>query len=327
MAERKIGKVIYWQNLSSILALFRLMPQDGSKFPDYKPGQYIALRREDCKLTRKINVDGFTRIVPDLTDQGDQKIGPVTHSYSISSAPYETEDNRYLEFYVVLEKNDEGFPGRLTESFFHINPESDCEITYVDRITGDFTLDKRASEADHIIFVGTGTGLAPFAAMLKQLHHDALDGKPDGRRYTLIHTNRTFEELAYHQQLLDIEAAKELDFIYLPSVSRPTERDRKDPHIGIGRANNVLRHIFSMPLKEEVILQNAQKEGGDVAGAQAALDKTTRPELPKQFSREEINKRLTTGKAVLLTCGNPNSMADIKEVADSNQIRFEKEDW
>jgi ferredoxin-NADP reductase len=326
MAERKIGRVIYWQNLSSILALFRLMPQDGSKFPDYKPGQYIALRRDDCKLTRKINVEGLTRIVPDVDDHGAQKIGPVTHSYSISSAPYETVENEYLEFYVVLEKSEEGFPGRLTESLFHIKPEGDNQVTYVDRITGDFTIEKRAAEAEHVIFVGTGTGLAPFASMIKQLHREAA-GKGDGRKYTLIHTNRTFEELAYHQQLLEIEAAKVLDFIYLPSVSRPTERDRQDPHVGIGRANNVLRHIFEMPLKEEVDLQIAQTNQGDVAAAQKALDKTTRPELPKQFSRDEIHRRLTSGKAVLLTCGNPNSMADIKVVADSNEIRFEKEDW
>jgi ferredoxin-NADP reductase len=303
------------------------MPQDGTKFPDYKSGQYIALRRDDCKLTKKISVEGRTRIVPDLTEQGDQKIGPVTHSYSISSAPYETIDNGWLEFYVVLEKNEEGFPGRLTESLFHINPETDNQITYVDRITGDFTLDKRVGDAENVILVGTGTGLAPFAAMIKQLHHDALEGKKDGRRYTLFHTNRTFEELAYHQQLLEIEAAKSLDFVYLPSVSRPTERDRKDPHIGIGRANNILRYIFSMPLKEEVDLQLAQTNQGDVAAAEEVLKKTTRPELPKAFTLDGIHKRLTSGTTVLLTCGNPNSMSDIRVVADSNQIRFEKEDW
>jgi len=28
-----------------------------------------------------------------------------------------------------------------------------------------------------------------------------------------------------------------------------------------------------------------------------------------------------------LACGNPSLMADIKYIADSNQIRFEKEDW
>jgi ferredoxin-NADP reductase len=327
MAERKIGRVIYWKNLSPILALFRLMPQEGTKFPDYKPGQYIALRRDDCKLTRKINVEGLTRIVPDLNEQGDQKIGPVTHSYSISSAPYETVDNLYLEFYVVLEKSEEGFPGRLTESLFHINPESDNQITYVDRITGDFTLDKRVGEAENVILVGTGTGLAPFAAMIKQLHHDAMEGNKDGRRYTLLHTNRTFEELAYHQELLEIEAAKSFDFVYLPSVSRPTERDRQDPHIGIGRANNVLRHIFSMPLKEEADLQLAQTNQGDVAAAEAVLKKTTRPELPKAFTLDTIHTRLTSRQTVLLTCGNPNSMADIRVAADTNQIRFEKEDW
>jgi hypothetical protein len=34
-----------------------------------------------------------------------------------------------------------------------------------------------------------------------------------------------------------------------------------------------------------------------------------------------------TGRTVILTCGNPSLMANIKYFADSNQIRFEKEDW
>lgn len=327
MAERKIGRVIYWKDLSEILALFRLMPQDGSKFPEYKPGQYIALRRDDCNLTKKINVNGTSKIVPDVDDTGKQKTGPVTHSYSISSAPIETQRNSYLEFYIVLEKDHEGFPGRLTESFWRINLETDNQITYVDRITGDFTIDKRVGDAENIILVGTGTGLAPFASMIKQLHNEALEGKVDDRRYTLIHTNRTYGELAYHQQLLEIEASRSLDFLYLPSVSRPSERDRQDPHLGVGRANNILRHIFGMPLREEADLEKVKAEGGDVAAAQKVLDRTTRPELPNQFLQEEIHRRFTSGTAVMLTCGNPNSMADIQEVANSNQIRFEKEDW
>ena len=327
MAERKIGRVVYWKDLSDILAIFRLMPQEGSNFPDYKAGQYIALRRDDCKLTKKVNVDGTSKIVPDVDDSGKQKVGPVTHSYSISSAPIETKKDTYLEFYLVLEKDHEGFPGRLTESFWHMNLETDNQITYVDRITGDFTLDKRVGDFDNIILVGTGTGLAPFASMIKQIHNDALEGKVDEHRYTLIHANRTYGELAYHQQLLEIEASRSFDFLYLPSVSRPTDRDHQDQHLGVGRANNILRHIFGMPLREEVDLAKAKAEGGDVAAAQKVLDRTTRPELPHQFLREEIHRRCTSGNAVLLTCGNPNSMADIKEVADSNQIRFEKEDW
>lgn len=327
MAERKIGRVIYWKDLSPILAIFRLMPQEGTNFPDYKSGQYIALRRDDCKLTKKVTVNGTPKIVPDVDESGKQKMGPVTHSYSISSAPVETQRNSYLEFYIVLEKDNEGFPGRLTESFWHINLETDNQITYVDRITGDFTLDKRTGDADNIILVGTGTGLAPFASMIKQIHNDALEGRVDDHRYTLIHANRSYVELAYHQELLEIEASRSFDFLYLPSVSRPTERDHQDPHLGVGRANNILRHIFGMQLKEEADLEIARKEGADVAAAQKVLDRTTRPELPHQFLREEIHRRFTSGNGVMLTCGNPNSMADIKVVADSNQIRFEKEDW
>ncbi len=327
MAERKIGRVIYWNNLSEILALFRLMPQDGNKFPEYRPGQYIALRRDDCKLTKKVTVNGTSRIVPDVDENGKQKIGPVTHSYSISSAPIETQKNSHLEFYVVLEKDHEGFPGRLTESFWHIDLETDNQITYVDRITGDFTLEKRVGDAENVIVVGTGTGLAPFASMIKQLHHEALEDKQDDRRYTLVHANRTYEELAYHQELLEIEASHSFDFLYLPSVSRPTDRDRQDPYLGIGRANNILRHIFAMPLREEAVLQNVKQAGGDVAAAQELLNRAVRPELPRQFLRDELHRRFTSGTAVILTCGNPDVMVDIQEIANSNQIRFEKEDW
>jgi ferredoxin-NADP reductase len=327
MAERKIGRVIYWKDLSEILAIFRLMPQEGANFPEYKAGQYIALRRDDCRLTKKVTTNGTTKIVPDVDDTGKQKIGPVTHSYSISSAPIETKNNTYLEFYIVLERDHEGFPGRLTESFWHMNLETDNQITYVDRITGDFTLDKRIGDADNIILVGTGTGLAPFASMIKQIHNDALEGRVDEHRYTLIHANRTYDELAYHKELLEIEASRSFDFLYLPSVSRPTERDRQDSHIGVGRANNILRLIFAMPLKEEADLEVARTEGADVAAAQKVLDRTTRPELPHKLLREEVHRRFTSGNAVLLTCGNPNSMADIQVVANSNQIRFEKEDW
>ncbi len=327
MAERKVGTVVHWQDLSSILAIFRMMPQEGSRFPEYKAGQYVALRREDCKLTKKIGVENGQSIFgPDLDEQGRQKIGPVTHSYSISSAPYETQQKEYLEFYVILEKDDEGHPGRLTEAIFHLRPSVDDKITYVDRITGDFTLDKRTQGFRNVLFVGTGTGMAPFAGMIKQLHHDAENGKSDGVRYTLLHTNRTYDELGYHEDLLAIERSGKLDFVYLPSVSRPASRDLQDRGLGKGRANNVLRHIFGMPLKEEEALQSASPEEAVVL--QAALEKTVRPVFPEQFPASEIRKRLEPHEVtVILTCGNPYSMADIKYIADSNQIRFEKEDW
>src|SRR5215510_2901069 len=104
MADLKIGTVVDWQRFSPILAAFNLRPEDGARFPDYQPGQYIALRREDCRLTRReVGPDGKAHYVHILDEHGQPKRGPVTHSYSISSAPYKTRETGSLEFYVVLE--------------------------------------------------------------------------------------------------------------------------------------------------------------------------------------------------------------------------------
>ena len=101
MAGRKVGTVTYKRDLSPILTIFRLMPEDGSRFPASKAGQYIALRRDDCKLTKKAGKadDGSWIYGPALDEDGNQKIGQVTHSYSIASAPWEQEEHGWLEFY------------------------------------------------------------------------------------------------------------------------------------------------------------------------------------------------------------------------------------
>ena len=229
MAELKAGKIVEWHRLSPSLSLFRLVSRDGgARFPSYEAGQYIALRRDDCLLTRKVKDGNEVH----LDDQGRQKRGAVTHSYSISSAPFETEQGNYLEFYVVLEQGKDGVLGRFTESLFRgVESDHNDRLAYVERIVGDFTLAKRAVGFEHVLMVGTGTGLAPFASMIKQLNRDAGSGKRPEARFTLLHANRTFEELAYHRELLDIESAKNLDFLYVPSVSRPTTRDLADPQI------------------------------------------------------------------------------------------------
>lgn len=309
MAELKVGTVVDWLHLSPILARFRLMPARGSRFPDYDAGQYIALRREDCRLTKRItDGNGVVRYITDRDESGTVKHGPVTHSYSVASAPFETRQRGYLEFYVILEQDALGEPGRLTESLFRIAAEPGATLTYVDRIVGDFTLAKRAVGCRNVVWVGTGTGVAPFVSMIKELHFKASQGAPpDGVQYTLLHANRTTEELGYHEELLRIEASCVFDFVYIPTVSRPTSRDLDDPTLGRGRANNVLRHLLGMPPKEQP---------GLVA-----------PVLPRHIEPDDVRQRLEPGRTVILTCGNPSLMADIKYIADSNRIRFEKEDW
>jgi ferredoxin-NADP reductase len=327
MAELKVGTAVDQRKLSPVLEIFRLQPQGGTRFPGYLPGQYIALRRDRCRLTRRVaGPDGQVRYVPDLDESGQPRIGPVTHSYSIASAPFETEEHEWLEFYVVLEKAEDGTLGRLSSSFFEMGA-ADNRVTYVDRITGNFTLARTANGFGSVLLVGTGTGVAPFVSMIKQLHHDAGRGRADSVKYTLLHTNRTYEELAYHQELLDIEAAQRFDFAYVASVSRPAARDLDDPRMGRGRANNLLRHIVGMPLKEEEEVEAATARGEDPSRARAALARAVLPALPRHISRTDLMKRLDPSRSVLLTCGNPSSMEDIKHVADTHRIPFEKEDW
>jgi ferredoxin-NADP reductase len=306
MAELKTGRIVEWQRLSPSLSIFRLIDNQSRPFPSYKAGQYIALRRDDCLLTKKVKEGDEIRFVPDLDAEGKQKHGPVTHSYSLSSAPFETAEGNLLEFYVVLEKGVDGVLGRFTESLFRIDKGGDDKLAYVERIVGDFTLEKRAAGFEHVLMVASGTGLAPFASMIKQLDHEARQGSAPKGRYTLLYANRTYPELGYHEKMLEIEAAKRFDFVCVPSVSRPTSRDRGDPHLGIGRANNLLRSIFRLPPQ----------------GA-AAVPPVMPPDKPIEMLRERIDPSRT----VLLTCGNPQAMADVAVIAGETGMRFEKEDW
>lgn len=328
MAEKKIGTVVYRRALSPLLEIFRLMPEQGSIFPVYKAGQYLALSRDNCKLTKKIVGDnGQMKYVYDVDESNTIKRGTVTHSYSISSAPSETRRSGYLEFYVVLEIIKMETPGRLSESLFSVDPEMDNKVYYVNKITGEFTLDRRASGFQNVVMVGTGTGLAPFASMIKEAYHEALDGKPLSHRYMLFHANRTFKELGYHEELKEIEKSGKIDFIYVPSVSRPIQNDRENSTIGIGRANNILRTVFGMPLKEEELFKFAQTEGGDVVRAENNLKRTVVPILPAHVTTNLLLDRMQPSSTVILTCGNPQVMEDIQFIAESNNIRFEKEEW
>jgi len=134
MADLKSGRIVEWHRLSPSLSLFRLVALEDSPFPTYRAGQYIALRRDDCLLTKKVKEANQTRYVPDLDADGKQKRGPVTHSYSISSAPFESAQGNHLEFYVVLERGLDGVLGRFTESLFRgVTDHTNERLAFLER--------------------------------------------------------------------------------------------------------------------------------------------------------------------------------------------------
>lgn len=323
MTQYKPATVVYKELISETFMRFRLMSAPGSRFPDYEAGKYITLRCDDCKLMRKRGVagDGKPIYESEFDPWGRQTVGSLAHAYSIASAPAETAEHGWLEFFVVLEHGLHGLPGRLREELFGAKQGKNFEIAYCDRIAGNFTLSARTGGFESVFFVGTGTGITPFVSMIKDLHA----GGGDGRSYTLLHTNRTVEELCYHEALFEIEAAGRFDFMYVPTVSRPSGQATADKRIGQGRASNVLRHILDLPTKEDEKLVNAV---GDVARAAAglALEHLVQPVLPSHLTAKGVRDRIDPARAVLLTCGNPASTADINSTASNRRIRFEVEE-
>jgi len=326
MAEWRTGTVVDNELLSQTLLRFRLMPEPDHLFPSYEAGQHIVLKRDDCRLTRHVGTgpDGKPRYEPDLDPWGRQQIGTVRHLYSIASAPAETAEDGWLEFLVALDDGIHGLPGRLSEALFAMETETACEVGYGDRIVGSFTLSTRADDAESVLLVGTGTGVAPFASMIKQLH--AAADPSDTRRYTLIQTHRTVDELAFHERFFEIEASGRFDFMYVPTVSRPAEEASIDARIGQGRANNVLRHVYELPAAEEEKLTRAKSDVSVVA-ANLALERLVHPVLPRHVNVDALRRRHAPDATVLMTCGNPASMADIRSVAERRTIRVEAEAW
>jgi ferredoxin-NADP reductase len=334
MAEKRVGIISSWTDVATGLSIFRVKPQAGTTFPAYKAGQYIAMTRDNCKLTTKVKEpDGRIHFEPALNEDGSAKLGPVTHSYSIASAPFETLKTGELEIYITLEKLDGGRFGRFTESLYLGSREGDT-LGYVDRIVGNFTLDQRAAGFSHVVMVGTGTGLAPFVSMMKEVGHQAEAGQAAPEKYTLIHANRTRAELAYDSELRELarksRAMPGFDFQYVPAVSRPTPDDANDPQLSQGRANNLLRSILGFPTREAEIVEEIRgKENAaeELKGAEHSAAKATAPKLGSGIDPAALRLRMPAAETAVLTCGNADLMEDIKRIALKANFKFEMEEW
>jgi ferredoxin-NADP reductase len=325
MPEIRTGTISTWRQLSPVLARFRLASEKGHRFPAYEAGQYMALRKEDCRLTRRVTgPDGGVRYVPDLDDAGRQKRGPVTHSYSLASAPFQTERDGHVEFLVVLEMA--STLGRFTESLFDMEPREGAPMLYVERIVGDFTLSRRVRGATHVLMVATGTGIAPLVSMVRQIDHDASKGRPTPPQVTLVYGHRTWPELAFHYELDAIAAAGRFDFVYVPSVSRPGDEQARES-VGRGRANNVMRLAFGLPMAEEEALDAARRREEDTVDLEIAASRAVPPQLPPGVELAGLRARLRPAETVVLICGGPGPMADVRQVAAGRGMRVEREEW
>lgn len=126
----------------------------------------------------------------------------IHRPYSVASSHGES-----LDFYIVLVEE-----GELTPQLWAMQVGDRIDISQ--RAAGSFTLSHAPLHPD-LWLIATGTGLAPYLAMLEE-------GSCWDRyeRVFVVHGVRYAHELAYYDELLALETEKKDRFLYVPIVSR-----------------------------------------------------------------------------------------------------------
>jgi len=143
-------------------------------------------------------------------DQEDPPAAPnklIRRAYSIASSSLQ---GKYFEFFVALVRD-----GALTPRLFALNQGDRIHLGR--RIVGMFTLDEVPAGKD-LVFVATGTGLAPYLSMLRSRY--AFDA---GHHTVVVHGSRVSYDLGYRTELEGMAARYE-HFHYLPVIDHP-DRD------------------------------------------------------------------------------------------------------
>jgi ferredoxin-NADP reductase len=147
--------------------------------------------------------------------------------YSVASAPEATGEEGY-EFYVRL------VPIlRFTTLLWRL------PVGHQMRMIGPKGRFMLEPDDDRVhLFVSTGTGIAPFIAMTRQL---IADGAP--RRTVMLHGCSYQDEMGYRDTLRDMERSGSYPMTYIPTVSRPDDPRNKGWTGYSGRAEAIVRDV------------------------------------------------------------------------------------
>lgn len=183
-------------DLGPQLAIFRVVP-DKWVFPVFKPGQFAVLglpwSAPRCAGSK-----------PDEKPMPPEKF--VQRAYSIASTPLVKD---YIEFYITLVNE-----GALTPRLWNLKLAD--KIWMSPKISGQFVMDEIPDD-QNIVFISTGTGLAPFVAMLQTFLHTSKK-----RKFALFHGVRQSQDLAYRSELLSMQRISPT-FHYFPILSRKAD--------------------------------------------------------------------------------------------------------
>ena len=205
-------------DLASGLMIIRVTPE-GWELPPFRPGQFAVLglpasapRSPGAQAEDGAGGDAFPR-----------------RAYSIASSSLERS---YLEFYIV-----EVASGALTPRLFALQPGD--RLWLGPKLTGMFTLDQ-VDPARNLVFIATGTGLAPYMSMLRT--HLGQDG---GRRLVVVHGARASRDLGYRDELFHMQRDHG-NFRYLPVITRPAEEPEPWP----GAVGHLQNYWLTGPVRQ-----------------------------------------------------------------------------
>lgn len=185
--------VVCKTNINDELVVLKFKPDDG--VPEYKAGQYIAVGLPG-DAARIIGAE------PEKEATAADKL--IKRAYSLSSNP---RDRESLEiFFVVLKA------GALTSRLGALNVGD--RLWAAKKITGEFHCEGVPQESE-LVLVGTGTGLAPYIAMLR----DPATWENPKRKIHLVHGVRFPKDLAFQDEIAGLKACGK-DINYVPVVSR-----------------------------------------------------------------------------------------------------------
>ncbi len=178
----------------------------------------------------------------------------VTRAYSIASSA--RGDNT---FDLCLNRVDEGFMSNFL---------CDRVVGESARFHGPHGLFVLKPEVEDVIFVATGTGVAPFRSMAQHLF--GLDGsgqqRHNGRNIWLVYGTRYPEDVYYQEEFEEV-AAKHSNFHYIATLSRAPESwsgsrgyvqehvrkiigERKDMHVYICGLNEMVSSVRKLLIEE-----------------------------------------------------------------------------
>ncbi len=199
-AEKYNATLVKREDDSDSLARFWVRP-DGEA-AHFEPGQYMTIGvYADHKLYQR--------------------------PYSVASAPEATGEQGY-EFYVRL------VPIlRFTTLLWRLPVDHQMRMIGP---KGKFMLEPD-DDRTHL-FISTGTGIAPFIAMTRQLMHE---GKP--RKTVMLHGCSYQDELGYREMLEDLARNSDYPMTYVPTISRPRDPRNAGWTGFTGRAEHVVSEV------------------------------------------------------------------------------------